>query len=267
MKKAMWNLGFLSFLALSMPLSAWDTSPTWHECCPEVIWALASYGGTWVTEIQIQDTTGGSQVSVFYDYNGGGTRNVINLWTSPGAWTSVKFANILQTLKLIDPTFDYYGTSGCLHFYTQDTDHKIRVSVRIVNGNYGKTYTAVSFINANCVNTGRNMTVMDLSRSAKYRTTLCVYNTNGGPHQFTFELYNGNGGLIGNAIQITLQGYKFYAFDPFALCNAPAGDYDNVVGVFWTIYCANPNLGLMVLGATTNNYTNDPTTVFATQDY
>ena len=42
-------------------------SPAQYKVLPEVIWASATGGGTWVSEVQLTDVTGGSQVSVYYN--------------------------------------------------------------------------------------------------------------------------------------------------------------------------------------------------------
>jgi hypothetical protein len=52
MKKGLCIVGFLA-LAAGLPLWGYDTSPATIQLVPEVIWASAAGGGTWVTELQI----------------------------------------------------------------------------------------------------------------------------------------------------------------------------------------------------------------------
>ncbi len=52
MKKALCIIGLL-VLAAQLPLWGYDTSPSTVQIVPEAIWAAATGGGTWVTELQI----------------------------------------------------------------------------------------------------------------------------------------------------------------------------------------------------------------------
>ncbi|MDH4197885.1 MAG: lectin like domain-containing protein, partial [Candidatus Aminicenantes bacterium] len=49
---------------------------------PEVIWASATGGGAWVTEVQITDVSGSSAVDVYFNYGGGSRRGPFTVWTN-----------------------------------------------------------------------------------------------------------------------------------------------------------------------------------------
>ena len=56
-------------------------SPAQHKVLPEVIWAAATGGGTWMSEVQVTDISGGSQVSVYYS-TAAGRRGPFILWNN-----------------------------------------------------------------------------------------------------------------------------------------------------------------------------------------
>ncbi|MBU4306987.1 MAG: hypothetical protein KKB32_04040, partial [Acidobacteria bacterium] len=100
-------------------------SPAQYKVLPEVIWSAATGGGTWISNVQVTDVSGGSQVSVYYNA-ASGRRGPFLLWDNSGggALSSVKYANLLQTIDGLDSeTFTYYGTVGAVEFITQDGSH------------------------------------------------------------------------------------------------------------------------------------------------
>jgi len=99
-----------SALAVTILAQGRDNSPSNYQIIPECIWAVATGGGTWVSEVQITDITGGSVVSVYFNYGGGGNRRgPFTLWTGPAANYNVKYASILSTIDGLDAgAFDYY---------------------------------------------------------------------------------------------------------------------------------------------------------------
>ena len=76
-----------------------------------------------MSEAQIVDVTGGSAVSIYFDYGGGNRRGPFVLWTGGVAGSKVKYANILQQIGTIDTGFTYYGRVGTVEFHTQDGTH------------------------------------------------------------------------------------------------------------------------------------------------
>ena len=71
-------------------------SPAQQKILPEVIWAAATGGGTWMSEVQVTDISGGSQVSVYYNTSAG-RRGPFVLWNnSGGALRSMKYSNMLR---------------------------------------------------------------------------------------------------------------------------------------------------------------------------
>lgn len=96
-KKAAAFFWFFILMAGFSLLLAYDNSPDQSIIIPECIWAAATGGGTWATEVQITDMTGGSVVQAYFYYDKS-YRSVI-LWTSPGIWRSVKLSNVLATMQ------------------------------------------------------------------------------------------------------------------------------------------------------------------------
>ncbi|MCG2681743.1 MAG: S8 family serine peptidase, partial [Kiritimatiellae bacterium] len=86
-------------------------SPAQYKVLPEVIWSAATGGGTWMSNVQVTDVSGGSQVSVYYNA-ASGRRGPFLLWdnSAGGALSSVKYTNLLQTIDGLDSgAFTYYG--------------------------------------------------------------------------------------------------------------------------------------------------------------
>jgi hypothetical protein len=247
-----------SALSVTITVLAYDSSPSNYQVVPECIWAVATGGGTWVSEIQVTDITGGSVVSVSFDYGGGNRRGPFTLWASPGGNRNVKYANILASIDALDSeAFTYYGRVGAVEFATQDTSHKVQVVARTLNGDYSKTFPGLNLTDANTACTTRRMVLQNFVNNATYRSSCGVFNPTDEPVTMEFRLLDSTGATIGSAFSRTLVGWDFQSFSPFnqAGVSYPTFSYDNVV--LWM----TPTAGLgkvMVYGATANNTSNDP---------
>ena len=234
--------------------------------CPKLIWAPATGGGTWVSDVQVVDVSGGSQVTVYYS-TATGRRGPFLLWNNSGgsAMSSVKYANLLQTIDGLDSgVFTYDGTVGAVEFATQDGSHLIHVAVRELNGNYAKTFPGLNLVNAETAGTGRLMIIPNLANNATYRTTCGFYNPTADAVTMELKLLGASGVQTGGTITRTLAGYEFTAFNPFteAWVPYPGSSYDNVT------LKVEPTTGsgsVMCFGATANNTSNDPAAHVAVQ--
>ena len=247
-----------SALAVNISVQGRDNSPSNYQVIPECIWAVASGGGTWVSEVQITDITGGSVVSVYFDYGGGSRRGPFTLWTGPAANYNVKYPSILASIDAIDAgTFTYYGRVGAVEFSTQDASHKILVAARTLNGSYSKTLPGLNLTDSNTANTSRRMVIQNFANNATYRSNCGFFNPTADSVTVEFRLVAENGNTIGSTFSRTLVGHDFQSFSPFnqAGVSYPAYSYDNVV--LWI----TPTSGsgkVMVYGASANNTSNDP---------
>jgi hypothetical protein len=244
--------------------SVHDNGPNNLKILPEAIWAPATGGGTWVSEAQIVDVTGGSAVSVYFDYGGGSRRGPFALWTGSGAGAKVKYANILQQLETIDSGFTYSGRVGTLEFQTQDNAHFIQVTARTLNGNYSKTFPGLNLADAETADTSRMMLIQNYTNNASYRSTCGFYNPTADAVTVEFTLLDSSGIQIGTPFSKTLVGYDFKSFSPFSEAGVayPANAYDNV------ILRVRPTSGtgrVVSFGASANNASNDPASHLAVQ--
>ncbi len=245
--------------------STYVNSPSSYQVLPG-IWAPASGGGTWVTEAQITDFTGGSQVSVYFNYGGGGRRGPFALWTSAGTNQSVKLSNLLSEIDSADSgAFTYYGKVGAVEFFTQDSDHKIHVTSRVVNGDYSKTCSGLNYVDANTADTARQMIIQNLTSNAIYRSTVSCFNPTADSLTVEFRLIDGNGNLIGSSFTKTFVGYDYQWVYPFDEAGRPypAYEYDDV---FIRITPVSGSGKIMCFGASANNITNDPAAHVAVQN-
>jgi hypothetical protein len=243
----------------------YDNSPSNCQILPEAIWAPAAGAGTWISEVQVTDLTGGSVVSVYFDYGGGSRRGPFTLWTnSGGANSSGKFANILSSMQSLDSGFTYYGRVGTLEFSTQDASHLIQVVSRTLNGDYSKTFPGLNLTDSYTADTTRKMMIQNYANNVTYRSTCGFFNPTANSLNVQFRLVDGSGNLIGSAFTKSFVGYDFKAFSPFneAGVSYPSYFYDNV------FLLVNPTSGtgrLMCFGASANNITNDPAAHIAVQ--
>ena len=246
------GLTCLASMSFAQPF---DFSPNRYIVVHEAIWAPATGGGTWTTEWQITDHSGGSVVHVWVYLWGESWRGPFTIWTSPGIFQSYKSSNLLSRIQSIDPVNnDYYGKVGAVQFATQDADHVIQVNVRTYNGNYSKTFNGTpQEMLGNKAEGEREMFVMNMPNNSTYRATLGMVNLSGLSITVEFVLVDYQNGTLGSAFSKTIPAWTFEAIFPYTEAGAPS--YSNCW--IWI----NPTGGtgeLYPFGATSNNYTNDP---------
>ena len=175
--ESLWSATHAITISDSSTLGKYN-SPAQQKILPEVIWAPATGGGTWMSEVQVTDISGGSQVSVYYN-TGAGRRGPFLLWNNSGGGVrcSQKYDNMLETIDGLDSgVFTYYGTVGAVEFVTQDAAHVLQVMARTLNGSYSKTFPGFSVHDSNTADTGRVMVVPNLTNNATYRSTVGMFN-------------------------------------------------------------------------------------------
>lgn len=256
------SIGLLALLAVPAASQNYDSSPAQDIIIPECIWAPATGGGTWVSELQILDRTGGSVVTARFFY-GTSYREISNLWTAPPSpFQTVKFSNILSTMQSLDPSFTYYGRVGTLWIYSQDASHLIQAQARTVNGNYGKTFPGLRWVDSNSINVNRQMLIMDATHSETYRTFVGFFNATvaGTTMTISVNITNQYGSLIGNPIIKTLAIGEFMSFNPFVEAGLGQGTYDNCFLYISALYSdswGTNTRGTFCFASSANNYTND----------
>ncbi len=228
---------------------------------PEVIWAPASGGGEWKTELIITDVDSSTGVDVSVYFNSGtDTYPIVNLWLSPGPGNSIKFSNILEILQGLDTENTYYGKIGALWLYCDDPNNTIMASARIYNGGYGKSYPGMAWTDENTVNVGFGMALHNLSHNANVRSAVSVFNAAAGGYSMTadFVLVDSNANEIG-FFSKSFTPWESKAFDPFVEAGLGAGSYDNCALVVFPTSTgqSTPDRGLYVIGSSAMTSTND----------
>lgn len=148
-----------------------------YKILPEAIWATSTGGGIWMTEVQVTDLSGGSEVSIYFNYGGGNRRGPFLLWTSTGANRSVKYTNLLSVIETIDSgAFNYFNKAGAVEFMTQDSSHLIHLTARAYNGNYSKTFPGLNYVQENTANISRPMMIQNLVSTDTYRSIVGCFN-------------------------------------------------------------------------------------------
>jgi hypothetical protein len=225
MKKVLCIAGFLVLAALP-PLCGYDSSPSTLPVVPEAIWAPATGGGTWVTEIQIINYhPSPANVLVYFDYNGGAVGPIM-LYAGLAQFQSIRYSNILATIDSLDAGATvYFGKVGALMF--SSSGRLLQVQAKTVNGNYGKTFPGLPPVTGNTAAEGRPMIIQDLVQNATYRTSVGAYNAGSISITVTFTIVDANDVTIGSSFTRTLGGYGFLSFNPFTQAGVPSGTYDN----------------------------------------
>jgi len=262
MKRTLFIVGWL-VLATQIPLWGYDTSPSNWQIVPEVIWAAATGGGTWVTELQITSFSGTSvDIYVGFAYNGG--YRELTLYASLAADHSVRFPNVLSQMQTIDPSFTYYGRVGAL-WIEASSSGLIQAQARTVNGNYGKTFPGLNIVAGNTAASGRPMIIQDIVRSDTYRTSVGLFNTTDREFTAEFWVVDATGATVGSSFTKTIPGYGFLSFNPFVQAGITSGTYENCLLYFEVTAGSGATEGLMCYGSIANNYTNDTYALLAKQ--
>lgn len=250
-----------------MTIQASDIDASNRLVCPEVIWAPATGGGTWVSKLTMRDGGGGAsntQVKGFYYPYGGSDIGPFTLWDSPGSGRSIKYTNILLTIGTATGE-NLYGTAGTLYLYTDDGDSKFVAEVETVNGDFGKSFPAMTFTDENSANIDRPMLLQNIESNATYRTSVGCWNGASGGYtmEVRFSIGDQNNSLLGTRFTKTISSWTFTSFDPFAEAGL-SGDYDNCY-LYADVISSNPDpygKGLFWYGSKANNNSNDTAAMF-----
>jgi len=249
---------------IDVGIASTDMDAARHLICPEVIWAPATGGGTWLSRLVIEDASGESVVTAYFHY---GTLQVgpVTLWNSTGYAHAVRFSNILSTIGALAGT-SLYGQVGTLELYTQDDSHLILADVETINGNYGKTFPGITWTDGNSANIGRSMVLQNLTNTSTYRTFVGCWNGASGGYTMTIEFSLGNQSnvLLGSRFTKVITSWDFISFNPFVEAGVGGGSYDNCI-LYAVVQSADPSpyeKGLFWFGSKANNYTNDSAAMF-----
>lgn len=250
-----------------MAIQASDIDGSNRFVCPEVIWASASGGGEWQSKLIIRDGGGGgsnTRVKGFYYPYGGSDIGPFTLWDSPGPGRSIKYTNILLTIGTA-VSQSLYGTVGTLFLYTEGGDSKIVAEVETFNGDFGKSFPAMAWVDENSANIDRPMLLQNIESNATYRTLVGCWNGASGGYtmEVEFSIGNQNNALLGSRFTKTIGSWDFISFDPFVEAGL-SGNYDNCY-LYADVQSSNPHPyenGLFWYGSKANNNSNDTAAMF-----
>jgi hypothetical protein len=143
---AVFLLAFLSVPAVSL---AYDNSPATTVIFPEVIWAPATGGGTWTTDIQFYTRNGTNPISytVFFMPQG-----VAGYWggftmTGPDVQSLLLYPNFLSFVDSWDTNAAhvYYGKVGAIWIDTTGGATILGQAKTKHSGGYGKTFNGLNW--------------------------------------------------------------------------------------------------------------------------
>jgi hypothetical protein len=244
-----------------------DNSPARILICPEVIWAPATGGGTWMSRLQVtaQETGAIVQANFFYGTSQTGYYTLFTS-TSTSGNESKTYPNILSTLGTL-AGLNLYGYVGTLVLTTQSTSYHIIADVETMNGNYGKSFPAVQWIDNASFNYGRsyNCMIQDISNDATWRTGVGVWNGSAYNISVTFYVIGSTWTYYGSTFSYTLAPWQFVSFNPFVQAGLGASSLDGyrLWGTVTSTTQPSPySLGLFIYGSKANNLTNDSAALF-----
>jgi len=256
----------LVLLAGSLSLFAYDSSPAYVQIIPEAIYAPATGGGTWSTEVQIYARTAVNPVDIYvWFFYGGGSRRGPFTITGLTVQHMTRYTNILATIDALDSgAFTYYGRVGTVWFQTINTSNKILVQAKTVHsGGYGKTMNALYYDSPESTaifSPWRGMMIQGIGKNDTFRSTCGFFNPMAASVTVRIALIYYTDAWLGYE-DITLAGGEFLAFDPFVRFGV-SGTYSSCR--IWVAPMAGSGR-VMAFGATANNTTNDPSAHIAVQ--
>ncbi len=248
------RIGIMVVLAAGCLSAAYETSPTQFKYIPEVIWAEASGGGSWQTEVQIMARNDSTTIALYFFYGAGSFRSV-TLSGTYDQWDCFKHSNILNLMHTQDAGYDYYNKVGALWIVGQDSDHRVLVSARTWHSNgYAKSINGISHVDGSVINASNTIgVIMNIRKDSNSRTSLACNNLDVSAIEVQFYVMSYTGGYVGEFTK-TFSGWDFQAFDPFAEAEL-SGTYTN--HYLYLVYRDGTG-DLAAIAASANNSTNDP---------
>jgi len=227
-------LCFALVLAFSPAVYADQLAAAQWVVIPEALWAAASGGGTWVTQLQIHANNADMPIHVQFFYQNSNSFRTVTLTSTGYASThhTYRYSNILQSMGAIDTAFDYYGKVGTLLVFTS-TGNTLWAQATTVNGSYGKTMPSWVWENTeNTAAVGRYMAIPGTQYTASMRTGCGFWNSSSAAITVTFYVMSPTDyGYLGSFSK-TIQANGFISFNPFTEASVPTG-YSNTWLLIW----------------------------------
>ena len=259
-------LGALALLVFS-PAAFANMAPSHWVVIPEVIWAEASGGGTWVTSLQVTAKAAATDIYINFFYQNSNVWRWVSFSSITNAHQTLRWDNVLQSIGLVDTAFAYYGRVGTLLVYGQDDSHRIWAQALTTNGNYGKSFP--SFVWTDTTNTagaGRYMVIPGIQNTATFRTGCGFWNSSDDATRVVrFYVMNPSSYLyLGTYFDKTFQPNGFMSFNPFIDSGLLSTNVPNSWLLIWQqSITGTESEGLFCFGSLANNYTNDTYTLIA----
>jgi hypothetical protein len=156
----------------------------------------------------------------------------------------------------IDTGFNYYNKVGALVIYAQDNSHNLQVNARTWHSSgYAKSFNGMTIVNGQTINSTLEWgAILNISQDSTNRSSMACFNIGSSQIEVKFFIMN-NAGYALSSFTKTFAANEFQAFNPYAEAGLSAETYsNNFVYMSWQSGTGN----LFVIGASANNYTNDP---------
>ena len=261
---AVFILAFLSVPAVSL---AYDNSPSATVIFPEVIWAAATGGGTWSTDIQFYTRNGTNPISYTVYFMPQGEAGFWGPFTmtGPDVQRLLLYVNFLSFVDSWDTNAShvYYGKVGAIWIDTNGGATILAQAKTKHTGGYGKTFNGLNWLgdsNSAIYSPWRGMMIQNVSNTSTERTSIGLFNASSSSITVRVALIWYNDSWLGYE-DITLAGYQFLSFNPFTRFGV-SGTYQ--VCRVW-IDPIGGSGQCMAYGALANNTTNDPSALVAVQ--
>ncbi len=247
-------MGMVFLMGCGLLSAQYETSPSSAKFIPEAVYAPATGGGIWRTEVQVESRDDNLTSLYVYLFYGGGNYQSITIPVALDSWDVWKTSNILYTMDLFDSSgFDYYPRVGAVGIYTLSGSKRIVVNARTYHTNgYSKSFNGFEIHDGQVCRTNHHMEILNVQSNSSYRCAMSLFNPSS--YSVTVTIYVMQSGSSFAWKEFTLGAYDFTAFYPFDEVGW-TGNYGNV-----HIYVRHESGDgkVMCLAALVHNATNDP---------
>ena len=262
MPKKLVLMGVVFLMSCGILAAQYENEPTDEKFIPEAIWASASGGGYWYTEVQVEARDSGVQLSeIYFFYGGGNWVGPIDVGANLSMYETWKSSNILGTLDYYDTTgFDFYPRVGAVEIGTQGGSYRILVNARTYHSSgYSKSFNGFNQCDGQLVQTASGLrhylSILNVQDNSSFRCSMALFNCTGNPITVRVWIISGSGTVL-NSKTYALAGWDYQAFFPFDDLGLTGNYYNHTILV--GPENSTDSGQVMCLAAQVYNANNDP---------
>jgi hypothetical protein len=263
MPKKLFLLGLIFLMSCGLLSAQYETSPSSAKFIPEAVYAPATGGGVWRTEVQVESRDDNLTALYVYLFYGGGNYQYVNIPVNMDIWDVWKTSNILYTMDIYDSSgFDYYPRVGAVGIYTLSGSKRIVLNARTYHtSGYSKSFNGFEIHDGQLCRTNHHMEILNVQSNSTYRCAMSLFNPTSSNVSVTIFVMQS--GSSYSSTVFNLGPYDFAAFYPFD----EVGWTGNYNSAHIYVHHESGNGKVMCLAALVHNATNDPSARVGTSFY